>query len=95
MNKMYSKYKKQGLLIIGLSVDRDIEDARSFLSWTGTKHPAYLADDGIMDAYRLEFVPYLVYIDRNGEARYREVGFHEDKKGEIEKKIVELLKEGS
>lgn len=95
MNKMYSKYEKQGLLIIGLSIDRDLEDARKFVEAAGTKYPTYLAKDSVTDAYGLEFVPYHVYIDRKGQVRDKEVGFYEDKKSEIEGKIVELLKESS
>lgn len=93
MNRMYSKYKGRGLLIIGLSVDKDIEAARTFMSAAGTSYPTFLADNVIMDTYGLKFVPYHVYIDKRGGVREAEVGFYEDKKAEIEKKIVELLEE--
>lgn len=95
MSKMYNRYKKEGLLIIGLSVDRNPGDARAFVSAAGTKYPTFLADESVMDAYGLEYVPYHVFIDRTGEIRGKEIGFYENKKKEIEKKIVELLEEDS
>lgn len=93
MNRMYTKYKRQGLLIIGLSIDEDHDDARFLMTAAGTKYPTFMADDMVQDAYGLRFVPYYVYIDREGKVRGEDVGFYEDKKNEIENKIVELLKE--
>ncbi len=92
MNKMYSKYRKKGLLIIGLSADDDMDDAREFARVTGVRYPTFVADDDIMKTYGLQYVPYYVYIDKKGKARYREAGFYNDKKKEIEEKIVKLLK---
>ncbi len=94
MNKMYSRYRKEGLLIVGLSIDRELELARGFVEAAGTKYPTFLADDSVIEAYELKYVPYHVYIDRKGQVVEREVGFHEDKKAEIEERIVKLLKEG-
>lgn len=91
---MYTKYRERGLLIIGLSIDRKLEDARGFVVAAGTKYPTFMADDSVIEAYGLRFVPYHVFIDKKGVVREKEVGFHEDKKGEIEKRIVELLEEG-
>ncbi|HHT9133745.1 MAG TPA: TlpA family protein disulfide reductase [Candidatus Avalokitesvara rifleensis] len=93
MNRMYSKYKGRGLLIIGLSVDKDIEAARKLMSAAGTSYPTFLADNTIMNAYGVKFVPYHIYIDRKGRIKERETGFYEDKRSEIEKEIVELLGE--
>ena len=93
MNRMYSKYKRRGLLIIGLSVDKDLEAARKLMSAAGTSYPTFLADNTIMNAYGVRLVPYHIYIDRKGRIKKREMGFYEDKRSEIEKEIVKLLGE--
>lgn len=92
MNRMYSKYREKGLLIIGLFADDDVDDAWGFARVTGVRYPTFIADGDIMEKYGLQYVPYHVYIDKKGKARYREAGFYNDRKKEIEEKIVKLLK---
>ena len=95
MSKMYRKYKGRGLLVIGLSVDEDYEDAWEFVLLTGIRYPTFMANKSILDAFGVKSVPYHVYIDRKGGIRGQDVGFYSDKKKEIEKRIIELLKESS
>lgn len=90
---MYDTYKNQGLELIGLSIDEDVEAVRSFLKKVEIKYPVVVADLDISEEYGIQFVPHHVFIDRQGKKRAEETGFSEEGKVEFETKVRELLKE--
>lgn len=93
MNKMYSKYKDDGLEIVAVSLDFKMKHTKRFLEETPANFTIALDPKGeIADAYQVQVMPTSYLIDRNGELLWEHKGFrtkHEDK---LEAEFVKALK---
>jgi peroxiredoxin len=92
MNKMQSRYEDDGLVIIGVNVDRQPEDAAAFLA----KYPAsfevvYDPAGAMAKEYGVEVMPSSFVLDRNGELIERHVGFKVRRQSEYEAVIKAAL----
>ena len=90
LEELYTKYKNQGLVVIGMNTETDYMKVKRFaeplISYT------VLLDGGTQaQAYDISGIPTTYYIDRKGIIRYRSVGFAPGDEASIEKKIKELL----
>ncbi len=87
------KYEKEGLVIVGASVDQGGPDVvKPFAQKMGINYPLVMADEATATAYgATEAIPTTIIIDRAGQIRDRKVGSEET--AEYEKKIVAVLKE--
>jgi peroxiredoxin len=70
------KYGRQGLAIVGVSLDRGGPDVvRRFLGDEKVNYQVVLGDDNIVGAFGgVEAIPTTFIIDRHGVVRYRKVG---------------------
>ena len=74
IKKMYDKFKEQGVQLIGISLDDDLEDLRGFTSQEGVDWPQIF--DGkrwkgaIPSMYHVSILPTFVALDREGKVRY-------------------------
>ncbi len=74
IKKMYGKFKDQGVQLIGISLDDDIEDLRGFTSQEGVDWPQIF--DGkrwkgaIPSLYHVTVLPTFVALDRENKVRY-------------------------
>jgi thiol-disulfide isomerase/thioredoxin len=91
MKELYSKYKAQGLEVIGISIDPDEKDLKRFLGrqplpWP-VKYDGNESKQRVAQAFGIEEIPVVWLIDRQGVLR--------DLKGREnqDKKIEALLKE--
>jgi cytochrome c biogenesis protein CcmG/thiol:disulfide interchange protein DsbE len=85
MNEMHSRYEDDGLVIIGVNVDRQSEDAATFLA----KYPAkfdvvYDPEGALARKYGVEAMPSSIIFDRNGEVIDRHSGFKIKRQSEYE-----------
>lgn len=92
LNDMHSKYKKQGLVVIGINLDTERKDAQKFLE----KYPAsftvaYDPKGKTPEAYKLSVMPTSYLIDSRGQIIYTHKGFKEDNKADIENRIKKAL----
>ena len=87
------KYGKDGLVIIGASVDQGgPEVVKPFAEKMGINYPLVMADEATAAAYgATEAIPTTILIDRNGQVRHRKVGAEET--AEYEKTILAVLRE--
>lgn len=92
LNRTYESYKEKGLELISLSVTADPDDIKTFRDEYGMKYPAFLASDDLMEAYGLEYIPFMIILDRKGEEQYRKVGHSEETEKEVEELVNKLLK---
>jgi thiol-disulfide isomerase/thioredoxin len=96
MKKLHAKYGKEGLVIIGVHTpefpyERKRENVERAVASTGLTYP--IALDSSTTTWKLygnHYWPRQTIIDDDGEVAYEHVG--EGSYGEIEAKVVELLK---
>jgi cytochrome c biogenesis protein CcmG, thiol:disulfide interchange protein DsbE len=92
LDKLYKKYQAQGLVVIGVSVDKDVANVRKFLGAMPLSFPiVHDADHGIASRYAPPKMPSSYIVDRKGIVRFVQQGFHADDAGEIEAQIKSLL----
>ena len=90
LEALYTKYKDQGLVVIGMNTETDYMKVKRFaepqISYT------VLLDGGTQaQGYDVSGIPCTYYIDREGIIRHRSVGFGPGDEVRIEEKIQELL----
>lgn len=76
-NELYTKYKDQGLVILGVSVDDDAPTLKEFVKTTPMNYPVLLAagqEDVLEAAGPVYGYPTSFYIDRTGAVCGRHVG---------------------
>lgn len=93
LNKLHQQFKDQGLQIIGVNLDENLDDAKTFL----TKIPAEFAisiDDSkqCAEAFAVEAMPSSYIIDRKGLVQHIHLGFREGAAEELQTTIEQLLK---
>jgi len=94
INAMQKKYQDQGLVVIGINLDSDIEKAYNFLKQTPAEFKLVSDPKGTLaDQYKLIGMPSSLVLDVNREVRHRHVGFKKSIIDEYEKSIVMLLNE--
>ncbi len=94
INVMQKKYADKGLVVIGINLDADIENAYGFLKQTPAQFKLFSDPSGALaEKYQLIGMPSSFVIDGNGEVRHRHVGFKKSITDEYESSIVLLLNE--
>ena len=90
--ELAQKYGKDGLVIIGISLDQGGPDVvKAFAAKYKINYPLVMGDDAVVGAFGgVEGIPTTFLIDRDGQVRDRKVGMME--KAEYEKRIVAALK---
>lgn len=96
LNAMREKYGDDGLVIIGVNVDRERDDAERFLA----EYPAdftifYDTDGRFAREYGVEAMPSSYVFGRDGELRVRHLGFKVQKQVDYEAALTAALNEGS
>jgi cytochrome c biogenesis protein CcmG/thiol:disulfide interchange protein DsbE len=92
MNEMQEKYGQDGLVIVAVNVDREVENAAAFLQ----EYPAnfeiiYAPDAELAKEYEVEVMPSSFIIDREGKIVDRHLGFKVKKQEEYEAMIRAAL----
>lgn len=95
MDEMQAQLGAKGLQMLAVNLDEDPSDAKTFLD----KHPVKLKiaateDDSCPTAYQVEAMPSSFLIDRKGNIRHIELGFHKGDSAAIRKRVEQLLSEG-
>lgn len=92
-NKLYQKYKDQGVVFIGLNEDDDEKLRDEFLKNNSITFPIY-SDPGqkTVKEYKVQAIPTLFIFDRNHKQVGLFRGFTDKKLKQIEQKIQDLLK---
>ena len=92
MNRMQGKYSDDGLVIIGVNLDRDPADARAFLE----EIPAdflihYDTEATLAEAYGVEGMPSSYVIGRDGKIVAQHLGFKVKREDEYEAALINAL----
>ena len=92
LNALHKKYKKKGLVVIGINVDDDINEAKSFLKEHGVSFPlVYDKDKKMVNTLEISTMP-TSYILSDGKIVKIHSGFRAGDEKKIEEEIKSLLK---
>jgi peroxiredoxin len=94
LDKINTTYQRAGLVVLGISVDDDLERARQFAHALDVSYPI-LFDTGstLGKDYLLQKMPVTMLLDRSGVVRYSVVGFKRGDERAYLDQIRELLRE--
>lgn len=89
---MAEKYAKDGLVIVGISLDQAGADVvKAFAAKHKMNYPVVMGDDAVVSAFGgIEALPTTFLIDRDGQVRDRKEGYLA--KEEYEQRILRVLK---
>ncbi len=87
------KYGKQGLQILGLSLDEDKDDLVDFITPLKLNYPAAQANEDLQIAYGLRSIPTLYIISKKGVIAEKIMGLTDEGKKNAEAAIKRLLAE--
>ena len=95
MNNLNRKYGKQGLQILGMSVDDEADKLllKSFVSEKNVTYPVALANEDLQADYGLRSVPTLFIISKKGIVAEKYMGYNDEIAKSIEAAIKRLLAE--
>ncbi len=94
LEALWTRYQDQGLVILGISVDGNVQDARIFLDDVPVSFPVLWDEDGsVSDRYQVRAIPRTVLVDRRGRVRARFDGFDTSTLETISREIQGLLEE--
>lgn len=94
LNDIQKKYQNKGLVVIGVNLDTDIDQAKEFLKNVPANFRVFSDPDGkLAEKYKLIGMPSSFVLDGKGKVRHRHVGFKKSNIEDYEKSIVSLLKE--
>jgi cytochrome c biogenesis protein CcmG, thiol:disulfide interchange protein DsbE len=95
MNQMQQKYGEQGLVIIGVNMDANAEDAEAFLQEYPAQFTIISDPDGeLARRFEVEAMPSSYVIGRDGAVVATHMGFQVKKSDEYEEQIRQVLLTG-
>ena len=95
MNQMQQKYGEQGLVIIGVNMDANAEDAQAFLRDYPAQFTIISDPDGdLARRFGVEAMPSSYVIGRDGAVVATHMGFQVKKSDEYEEQIRQVLLSG-
>jgi peroxiredoxin len=94
LDRINTTYNRAGLVVLGVSIDEDLNRAREFAGAMKVSYPI-LFDTGsdIGRDYLLQRMPMTILVDRAGVVRYSNVGFKRGDERAYLDHIRELLRE--
>jgi cytochrome c biogenesis protein CcmG, thiol:disulfide interchange protein DsbE len=96
LNEMYSKYGDEGLVVIGVNLDANRDDATAFLKdYPATFQIHFDSNASLAKEYGVEAMPSSFVIGRDGQVKARHLGFKVKRQDEYEATLVEALGEKS
>ncbi len=94
LNEMHQQLKDQGLQIVGVNLDENVEDAKAFLA---NYPPSFMVMADVTKQCAKDFdvkaMPSSYVIGRNGAVRHIHLGFRPGEAKEIRSLVEKVLKE--
>jgi len=92
MNRLQKRYQEQGLVVVGINLDKSRELSDDFLKKTPADFiVAYDPEGKVASAYRVKGMPSSYLIDRQGRIQKTHIGFREETSADVESAIRALL----
>jgi peroxiredoxin len=94
LNNMNRKYNKQGLQVLGMSVDEGNDrEVKNFIAERKIGYPVAIAGEDLQTEYGLRSIPTVYVIDKRGVVAERFQGYSEQTGRAMEETIKRLLAE--
>jgi thiol-disulfide isomerase/thioredoxin len=95
MNELQKKYGASGLRIIAVNVDKNNDDAKTFLAKNPAQFTVAFDTDGVLPSqYLVKGMPTSYLLSREGKLLYQHKGFKLQDQNEIEAQIKAALEGG-
>jgi peroxiredoxin len=96
LNRLYDRYKEQGLVVVGVSQDTRPQNARGFLRRTRVDFPIVIDDDHeVAGRYSPPRMPSSYIVDRRGVVRHVHEGFRSGDERTLEQQVRRLLRQSA
>ena len=92
LEKLYKKYKDRGLVVVGVSVDNELANVKTFLKTMPVSF--HIVHDGtkeVANRYKPPKMPSSYIVDRNGVVRHVHGGYRDGDAAKFEAEITALL----
>lgn len=86
--EIYNKYKDKGVQFIGVSLDSDISEIKSFVDKNGINYQILVDDGNVSDKWKITAIPTTFILGKNGDIIEEQVGM-------VNKDILTNLIDGS
>jgi peroxiredoxin len=94
LNSLNKKYSKQGLQILGMSVDEGNErEVRNFIGERKISYPVAIAGEDLQTEYGLRSIPTIFLINKKGQVAEKFQGYSDQTGRAMEEAIKRLLAE--
>ena len=94
LNAMHARYGKEGLVIIGVNVDKDANEAKAFLEEYPAQFRIHYDPDGkLAEEYGVRGMPSSFVIGRDGQLAAQHLGFKVKKQVEYEATLAATLQQ--
>ncbi len=98
MEALYQKYKERGVAFIGLNVDshRNSAKVKPFVKSNNIPYPVLKDPDGsLLSRLNISSIPTFLIVNQDNEIIYRHVGFRPGDEKNMEKEIIQYLKDSN
>lgn len=93
LERLYNRYKDQGLVIVGVNIDNDESNMRRFLQRTPLSFPVVFdGEHQVAERYSPPRMPSSYIIDKRGMIRHVHAGFRSGDAEAMEREIQALLR---
>ena len=94
-NTMHAKYADEGLIIIGVNLDNDLQDAAKFLDEYSADFKIHYDKDKVLAKQQgVQAMPSTYILGRDGELIARHFGFKVKQQEEYEAVLIDALRTG-
>jgi len=91
IQKLHEKYAKQGLVVIGINAYERGGDPVKYMKDQNFNYTLLLKGDDVAQAYKVESIPSMYIIDKQGKIAHTELGAVPDLESKLDSKIKSLL----
>ena len=92
LNELQAKYKDQGLVVLGINLDKDRSQADAFLKHTPANFTiAFDPEADTASVFKVKGMPSSFLMDRNGLIQAEHKGFRDKDKAKMEQAVAQLL----
>lgn len=92
--QLYKTYKKNGLVVIGMNMDRgDIDNVHHFIMSMDIPYPIVITSNDVERNYGVTSLPSTILIDKKGRIRENIRGFTSEIAKQITAKVQDLISE--
>jgi peroxiredoxin len=94
LNAIHNKYKALGFTVLGVNVEEQVANARSFIADRPVDFPILIdSNNTVSRLYEVIAMPTTVVIDRDGQLRFLHRGYQSGDEAEYRKMIKKLIRE--